>query len=111
MPVLRFSVQGSSSTPYAVAVHLDEKGLIATCTCTAGTSGQSCKHRVGILVGPTPELIGGDDIETARAWFSASSLSSAYTEMIAAENAVETAKLKAKQSKAKFARALLGRVD
>jgi hypothetical protein len=47
-----FLVQGSAAEPYVISFRRrDAKNISAYCTCPAGESGMSCKHRIRILRG------------------------------------------------------------
>jgi hypothetical protein len=47
-----FLVKGSAPEPYVVSfLRRDAKNISASCTCRAGESSMSCKHRIRILRG------------------------------------------------------------
>ena len=68
-----FSVQGSQTEPYIVAVDRKSNGRVQiTCTCPAGVNRQVCKHRIRILMGSDDGVVGAsheDGIETVERWF------------------------------------------
>jgi hypothetical protein len=107
---IQFRVQGSSTEPYLVTFIRDAEGLIATCTCAAGSMGQHCKHRLAILTGDATSLVSdnGTEIATVTEWLVGSALSVALAELEAAEQQLEAAKRAVASAKKRLSRAFSG---
>lgn len=108
---IRFQVQGSSPDPYIVAFIKDDEGLVATCTCAAGSVGQYCKHRLAILNGDPSAIVSGNmsDAETIAGWLAGSSISAALDALSVAERELEDAKRAVARAKKQLSQALAGR--
>jgi hypothetical protein len=108
---IQFRVQGSSTEPYLVTFIRDVEGLIASCTCAAGSMGQYCKHRLAILAGDATSLVSdnGTDIATVTQWLDGSMLSRALAELEAAEQQLEAAKRAVASAKKRLSQAFSGR--
>jgi hypothetical protein len=93
-----YSVQGSSSEPYIVAISLSP--FMAECTCQAAEVGLPCRHRIKIISGEDPGIISGDksklpDIAEAAKKTPVFDLLKKYEGLKADKKAVETAADKA----------------
>jgi len=108
MESVEFTVQGSSATPYTVSFIYEEKRLGAFCTCAAGTSGTACKHRLSILAGSDPGIIGGslDQIPKILAWLKGSEIETCMAELAAAEEQFEKAKKQVSTAKKRLSTSL-----
>lgn len=106
---LDFLVQGSSSDPYEVTFLRDGRNLTALCTCAAGSYGQHCKHRIGLLTGQTKGLVSDnrDDVTTLLGWVDGTDVAEALTELAEAEAEAKAANAKLKAAKKKLARVMM----
>ena len=94
METIEFLVQGSSLEPYKVLFERRESTLAAFCTCAAGDSGQSCKHRLRILNGNSDGVVSDnkDQVSEINKWLKGSNLEAAILEIVRAEADVERTK-------------------
>ncbi len=78
MNKVEFLVKGSANEPYRVVFQKTEKGLLATCNCTAAIKGSFCKHRIQIMQGLDTGVVSKNknDILTVVGWFKGSNLES-----------------------------------
>ena len=70
-----FLVQGSALEPYVVSFRRrDARNISAYCTCPAGESGMSCKHRIRILRGLIEGIVSKNtaDVTTVAGWLAGS---------------------------------------
>lgn len=58
MPRLVFRIRWSDVETYECVATLDGETFTLTCTCAAGRAGQMCQHRMKLLAGEDPGLIG-----------------------------------------------------
>jgi hypothetical protein len=80
MDAFEFLVQGSAPEPYRVSFRRrDPKGISAYCTCPAGESGMSCKHRVRILRGVLEGVVSPNtsDVTVVAGWLPSSDVETA----------------------------------
>jgi hypothetical protein len=99
---IEFRVQGSEAEPYRVTfIKQTETELFAYCTCLAGSNGQYCKHRFGILAGDTKGIVSENvsEVHTVQSWLSGTSLERALLAVQTLE--LEEAKIKKELSSAK----------
>lgn len=106
MERMEFLVQGSEVEPYRVTLERAGGNLNAYCNCAAGSNGQYCKHRFGILSG-NPAGVVVPDIDKLRVavdWLEGTDVESALCNLIAVEDELIAAKVML--AKAKGMRAL-----
>lgn len=111
MTRLNFQVRSSSSNEiYDIRVLAFDGGLTMTCTCPAGTNGQHCKHRIGILDGDISALALGsaEDVAHVARLMPGTALEAAYHAKLNADLEVDAAKRKAKKASVALGRAFLG---
>ena len=80
MDTFEFLVQGSAPEPYRVSFRRrDAKNVSAYCTCPAGESGMSCKHRIRILRGLLEGVVSKNtaDVTTVAGWLAGSDVEKA----------------------------------
>ena len=108
MHELTFRVQGSAKEPYEIIFIKDGDSLTAICDCPAGTHGNFCKHRVGILDGKTAGITSenADQVQTVVGWLAGTDVEAALHELRRLEQAPDTAKSKLAVAKKKLARAM-----
>ena len=106
--VLEFSVQGSQTEPYQVTFQKFGNEICATCTCTAGIMGGSCKHRMSILAGDSKAIVSNNkaSANTVATWLSGSNIEVLLSELYAAEESLVHAKQNVKTIKKKLDAAL-----
>ncbi len=66
MERVEFLVEGSQGDQYAVTFEVDGSNANAFCTCPAGSNGQYCKHRFGIMNGEVSRLLSGNTADVVR---------------------------------------------
>jgi uncharacterized FAD-dependent dehydrogenase len=101
---LEFLVQGSVAEPYVISFRRrDVKNISAYCTCPAGESGMSCKHRIRILRGLSEGIVSPNtaDVSTVAGWLAGSDVETALQTIDGLEK--ETERLKKALSGAKKA--------
>ena len=98
---MEFEVQGSAAEPYKVIFELDGSNMNAFCNCPAGSKGQYCKHRFGIMRGETKGIvsINSADAEIIPSWLPGTDVEEALSQLAEAEH--ELAKIKKRVSAAK----------
>ena len=108
MEQLEFSVKGSSKEPYVVTFILDGDSLTALCTCPAGTYGNFCKHRIGILDGKSNGVVSdnADAVTTVAGWLPGTDVAAALADLRAAEKDEDPEKKALNAAKRKLARAM-----
>jgi hypothetical protein len=80
MDAFEFLVQGSAPEPYRVSfMRRDPKSISAYCTCPAGESGMSCKHRIRIFRGLLEGVVSPNtlDVNTVAGWLAGSDVETA----------------------------------
>jgi uncharacterized Zn finger protein len=108
MDSLKFLVKGSSPDPYQVTFTKNDKNISAYCTCSAGVSGQYCKHRFGILAGSATDVISDniDDISKVAAWLPGSDIEEAWVEVKRLEYDADRIKTQLTRAKKNLAKAM-----
>ncbi|PFH04483.1 hypothetical protein BCF11_5266 [Collimonas sp. PA-H2] len=111
METIQFSVQGSAAVPYEVTFIRDEDGLIAVCTCSAGTMGASCKHRVSIFEGNRADIVSAniEQVATVASWLSDSPIAACLDEITVAERELERAKKQVSAAKKRLGAVMAGK--
>lgn len=105
MEKLEFLVQGSSPEPYHVQFVRSNGQLHASCTCKAGAVGQVCKHRLQILAGLNPGVLGdASALPLVIEWLQGTDLQEALLELEMAEVALAEAKRGVASQKKKLSR-------
>ena len=101
MNIINFFVQGSSDSPYHVTFKKSGNNLSAFCTCTAGLSGQYCKHRFNILGGISTGIVSEnlDQVAIVSSWLPGSNVEKAMLAVMDAEEGFEQAKQKLSAAK------------
>lgn len=94
MESLQFLVQGSAPMPYEVTFTLNSGELTAQCTCPAGISGTSCKHRESILSGHKAGIVSPNPDKAALvpSWLPGTKLAASMTDLANAEAELDLAK-------------------
>lgn len=94
METIIFQVQGSGADPYLVTFSRLSSNFSAACTCPAGQSRQSCKHRLGILDGSGKGVVSSnlDQVAVVATWLPGSSVAEARRLLSDAEAELERAK-------------------
>lgn len=107
MNVINFLVQGSQSEPYKVTFQKSGNNLSAFCTCTAGISGQYCKHRFNILGGLSDGVVSRNeaDVQLVASWLPGSDVEAALNAVMDAEEKAELAKRELSNAKKQLAKA------
>ena len=108
MEIIEFAVQGSAAEPYVVTFSRVATGFTAFCTCPAGQSRQSCKHRLGILEGSANGLVRGtpEQVAIVAGWLPGSHVAAAREVLAASEAALKQAKKAVSAAKSALAAAL-----
>ncbi|NJC38074.1 hypothetical protein GGR60_002628 [Xanthomonas arboricola] len=108
MEIIEFAVQGSAAEPYVVTFSRTGESFTAFCTCPAGQSRQSCKHRIGILAGSTKGLVSGtpEQVGLVANWLPGSHVAVDRQALVASEAAFEQAKKAVSAARAALAAAL-----
>ncbi|WP_148222916.1 hypothetical protein [Paraburkholderia xenovorans] len=101
MNEIMFHVQGSSDEPYEVVFRRQPVGFTASCTCVAGANGQSCKHRINLILGVTTDVVSGNisAIPLIQSWVSGSAYETAAAQLFQAEQEFEQVKKRVAQSR------------
>jgi uncharacterized Zn finger protein len=105
-----FLVQGSAPEPYVVSFRRrDVMNISAYCTCPAGESGMSCKHRIRILRGLVEGIISKNtgDVATVAGWLAGSDVESALQTIDELEKEAERIKRALSAAKKALAQCLL----
>ncbi|WP_148264879.1 hypothetical protein [Collimonas fungivorans] len=111
METIQFSVQGSAEVPYEVTFIRDEDGLFAACTCSAGTMGASCKHRISILEGHRTDIVSAniEQVATVASWLPNSRIAACIDEITVAEHEFDRAKKQVSAAKKRLGAAMSGK--
>jgi uncharacterized Zn finger protein len=105
-----FLVQGSAPEPYVVSFRRrDAKNISAYCTCPAGESGMSCKHRIRILRGLVEGIVSKNTAHVAAVagWLAGSDVATALQTIDELEKEAERIKKALSAAKKALARCLL----
>jgi len=105
-----FLVQGSAPEPYVVSFRRHEaKNISAYCTCPAGESGMSCKHRVRILRDLVEGIVSANatDVTTVAGWLAGSDVETALQTIEQLEKEAERIKKALGAAKKAVAQCLL----
>ena len=105
-----FLVQGSAPGPYVVSFRRrDAKNISAYCTCPAGESGMSCKHRIRILRGLVEGIVSKNtaDVATVAGWLAGSDVETALQTIDELEKEAERIKKALSAAKKALAGCLL----
>jgi len=105
-----FLVQGSAVEPYRVSFwRRNAKNISAYCTCPAGESGMSCKHRVRILRGLPEGVVSKNtaDVTTVAGWLAGSDVEAALRTIHDLEKEAERIKKALSAAKKALAQCLL----
>jgi hypothetical protein len=105
-----FLVQSSAGEPYVVSFRRrDANNISANCTCLAGESGLSCKHRISILRGRVEGVISPNvaDVATVAGWFAGSDIETALENIDQLEKESERIRLALTAAKRALAQRLL----
>ncbi|MCT8284117.1 hypothetical protein NYQ43_00035 [Xanthomonas translucens pv. translucens] len=105
---IEFQVKGSADEPYIVTFAKHGANVTALCTCQAGQSRQSCKHRLAILSNSTAGVVSSNtaDVAVVAGWLPGSSIEAAIAALSHAEAEQETAKRKVSAAKKDLAAAM-----
>ncbi|WP_375462952.1 hypothetical protein [uncultured Methylobacterium sp.] len=111
MSALIFSVRapGSSEVHRMEATHTG-RGVRLTCTCSDGTEGRHCEHRLALLLGDAANLVAVDReaVEALAAMTKGSPLLRAVHRLVQAEAAEAEAKRDADRARQVIATILMG---
>jgi uncharacterized Zn finger protein len=105
-----FLVQGSAPEPYVVSFRRrDAKNISAYCTCPAGESGMSCKHRIRILRGLVEGIVSKNtaDVAAVAGWLAGSDVETALQTIDELEKEAERVKKALSAAKKALAACLL----
>ena len=111
MSALIFSVRTSDGDKiHRMEAMSTGRGIRFTCTCSDGTEGRHCEHRLGLLLGDTSNLVEVDQgaIETLAKMAKGSPLMRAVHMLAQAEAAVAEAELDLQRARRVIATILLG---
>ena len=102
---IQFLVKGSLDEPYEVVFMKDGEKISATCTCTAGIYGRSCKHRLNIIDGKRANIVSdnANEVEIIQTWMPGSQIESALREIEFAEQRAALAKQEVSEAKTRLA--------
>jgi uncharacterized Zn finger protein len=108
MDELIFHVKGSAREPYELIFIKDGDSLTALCNCPAGSHGNYCKHRIGILDGKTGNITSdnADQVPTVVAWLAGTDVETALVELRSLEKDADAPKNELAAAKKKLARAM-----
>ena len=108
METIECLVQGSGSEPYRVVIRKHGSNLSASCSCPAGSNGQSCKHRLRLLSGNSEGALGVDKDQLAAIvdWVVGSDVESALQELVKAEDQLALSQRAVTAAKKRLAEAL-----
>jgi hypothetical protein len=102
MTAKAFSVYSSDgASTYSVVVEWNGKDLSVACNCKAGSMGDWCRHKSGILNGEEAILAAKDDLTDVLQWVKASPINAAMSGIQAAEIQQKEAEAALKKAKAK----------
>ncbi|MEY2509022.1 MAG: hypothetical protein QOH01_3351 [Verrucomicrobiota bacterium] len=105
-----FLVQGSAAEPYVISFRRrGANNISAYCTCPAGQSGMSCKHRVRILRGLVEGVVSPNSADVTRVagWLAGSDVQTALRTIEDLENEAERIKKALSAAKKALAQCLL----
>lgn len=101
MPTKKFRALNSEGvSAYTVIVEWNGKDLYVACDCKAGSLGDWCRHKSGVLNGEESILADGDTLTDVLTWVSLSSVSTAIARIREAENQRSDAEASLKKAKA-----------
>ena len=94
MNCIEFQVKGSADEPYVVTFVRQDANFTALCTCQAGQSRLSCKHRLSILSNSALGVVSSNfsDVAVVASWLAGSSVEAAMAALSHAEAEQEGAK-------------------
>jgi hypothetical protein len=102
MPTKVLSVHSSDGVAtYTVIVKWDGKDLSVGCDCKAGSLGDWCRHKSGILNGEDAILAAKEDLTDVLQWVKASPVHTAMSNIQSAEIQQKEAEVEFKKAKAK----------
>lgn len=109
--MIRFLVQGSAEEPYEIVFDKEGDRVTATCSCPAGVkgpTGQSCKHRIGILRGDTDGIVSAniEDVKIVQGWIAGSDIEIEVHKLAEGEAELERAKKKVAAAKKALAKVM-----
>jgi hypothetical protein len=103
MATKKFSVYSSDgASTYSVVVEWNGKDLSVVCNCKAGSMGDWCRHKGGILNGEEAILAAKDDLTDVLQWVKASPVHAAMFSIQAAEIQQKEADAAFKKAKARL---------
>lgn len=111
MSALIFLVRASGSDEiHRMETTLTGRGIRFTCTCSDGTEGRHCEHRLGLLLGDTSNLVEVDEaaLEALTMMVKGSPLLRAAHMLAQAEAAAAEAELDLQRARRVIATILLG---
>lgn len=110
MDYIAFQVKGSADEPYVVTFTRRGSDFLASCTCQAGQSRQSCKHRLSILANSSSGVVSSNlaDLPLVASWLPGSSIEAALTSLSRAEAELARAKDAVSSAKKALAAAMHG---
>lgn len=102
MTINEFSVYSSDGkSTYKVVVEWNRKDLFLTCDCKAGSLGDWCRHKSGLLNGEDHILTTKGNLTDVLQWVKESPVYAAISEIHVAENQQKEAEALLKRAKAK----------
>jgi len=102
MTTKEFGVYSSDGvSAYTVVVEWNGKDLSVTCDCKAGSLGDWCRHKSGLLNGEEAILATKDNLTDVLQWVKASPVCAAMSDIHVAENQQREAEALLKKAKAK----------
>lgn len=101
----------SSGSEYTVKVFAERTEPVLTCTCLAGGSGQSCKHRFAIMDGDARDVVKSThDVGDVVALLRGTRLAETVTRMRDQEKAIASGQAELKRLKKEVAQLMHGRL-
>jgi len=102
MTTKEFSVYSSDGvSAYTVVVEWNGKDLSVACNCKAGSLGDWCRHKSGLLNGEEANLATKDNLTDVLQWVKASPVYAGMSDIHVAENQQREAEALLKKAKAK----------
>ena len=102
MTTKEFSVYSSDGvSAYTVVVEWNGEDLSVACNCKAGSLGDWCRHKSGLLNGEEGNLATKDDLTDVLQWVNASPVCAAISDIHIAENQQRESETLLKRAKAK----------
>ncbi len=102
MTTREFSVYSSDGeSTYTVVVEWNGKDVFVACDCKAGSLGDWCRHKSGLLNGEDAMLATKDNLTDVLQWVKASPVYAAMSEIHVAENQQKEAEALLKKAKTK----------